>query len=309
MTGPDPAHCPHTATRGNGDPGPPRGDEGARGDVPPRRVRTTATDPAGDAATGRTGDAVPDGRAGCPPDGAGAPHGEPEEIRRSPGFDATGQDSAGGDGEGRDRAGQDRGAGRDRTEQGPVERAHDVTPQGPRALPPALASALARELLRRAEEDHRATTEAHRTPTPAVRRRVAQCRKDNAEALGTIVRRHAWPTADLVGAPASTAALMILLHATDLGFQLACRDLIAQATADGRCPAPHHAYIADHCAVELGQPQFYGTRVDPATLTPYPVRRPGTLDERRRDVGLAPLDVQMRTLRLCWRGAAESADG
>lgn len=176
--------------------------------------------------------------------------------------------------------------------------AHDEIREGHPTVLPALASALARELVRRVEEDRRAMREAHRSPTPATRRRIAECREDNAEALRTIVRRHAWPTADLVGAPASTAALMILLHAPDLDFQLACRDLIAQAAADGRCPAPHHAYIADHCAVEQGQPQFYGTRVDPATLHPYPVRQPQTLDERRRDVGLAPLDEQMRTLRL-----------
>ena len=163
---------------------------------------------------------------------------------------------------------------------------------------PALAAALARELVRRADEERRAMREAHRAPTQVARRRIAECREDNAEALKTIVRRHAWPTADVVGAPASTAALMILLHAPDLDFQLACRDLIAQATADGRCPPPHHAYIADHCAVELGQPQFYGTRVDPATFRPYPVRQPQTLDERRQDVGLCPLDEQMRALRL-----------
>ncbi|WP_308013339.1 DUF6624 domain-containing protein [Streptomyces beigongshangae] len=172
-----------------------------------------------------------------------------------------------------------------------------MAPEGRPAVLPALASALARELVRRVEEDHRATAEAYGSPTPAARNRIARCREDNAEALRTIVGRHSWPAADLVGTPASTAALMILLHAPDLDFQLACRDLIAQAVADGRCPAPHHAYIADHCAVEQGRPQFYGTRVDPATLRPYPVRRPGTLDERRRDVGLAPLDVQMRALR------------
>ncbi|MGP4043018.1 DUF6624 domain-containing protein [Streptomyces sp. 2A115] len=163
---------------------------------------------------------------------------------------------------------------------------------------PALAAALARELARRVDEDQRLMREAHTSPTQTSRRRIAECRRDNAEALKMIVRRHGWPTADLVGAPASTAALMILLHAPDLDFQLACRDLIAQATADGRCPAPHHAYIADHCAVEQGQPQFYGTRVDPATFRPYPVRQPQTLDERRRDVGLGPLDEQMRTLRV-----------
>lgn len=165
---------------------------------------------------------------------------------------------------------------------------------------PALAAALARELSRRADEERHLMRQARTNPTPQVRRGLAECRRTNADALGTIVRRHGWPAADLVGAPASTAALMILLHAPDLDFQLRCRDLIAQATADGRCPGPHHAYIADHCAVELGQPQFYGTRVDPATFRPYPIRRPETLEERRRDVGLGPLDEQMRTLR---RGA------
>ncbi|MFE1800430.1 DUF6624 domain-containing protein [Streptomyces sp. NPDC059517] len=191
-----------------------------------------------------------------------------------------------------------RGYASDTTDENHRGLAHDEVREGHPTVLPALATALARELVRRVDEDHRATGEAHRSPTPAARQGLAKCRAGNAEALRAIVRRHAWPTAELVGAPASTAALMILLHAPDLAFQVVCRDLIAQAVADGRCPAPHHAYIADHCAVELGQPQFYGTRIDPVTCSPYPVRRPETLDERRRDVGLAPLDEQMRTLRL-----------
>ncbi|MFD5628539.1 DUF6624 domain-containing protein [Streptomyces sp. NPDC127072] len=162
---------------------------------------------------------------------------------------------------------------------------------------PALATALAGELERRAGEEHYLMRQARANPVPQCRRAINECRGANAAALRTIVDHHGWPAADVVGAPASTAALMILLHSTDLDFQLMCRDLIAQAAADGRCPALHHAYIADHCAVEQGQPQFYGTRVDPATFRPYPVRRPQTLDERRRDVGLGPLDEQMRTLR------------
>ncbi|GAA1004986.1 hypothetical protein STXM2123_435 [Streptomyces sp. F-3] len=165
-------------------------------------------------------------------------------------------------------------------------------------LSPQLASAIATELLRRAEEDRELMREAATAPSAERRRRVARCHRDNAEALAAVVRRYGWPTADLVGEPASTAALMILLHAPDLDFRLRCRDLIAQATADGRCPAVHFAYIADHCAVEQGEPQYYGTRINPATLRPYPVRRPQTLDERRQDVGLGPLEEQMRALRL-----------
>ncbi|MFD5074132.1 DUF6624 domain-containing protein [Streptomyces sp. NPDC058371] len=165
-------------------------------------------------------------------------------------------------------------------------------------LLPGLAAALAVELERRAEDEKRLMRLAQTDPAPRRRRDVVECRRDNADALGAVVRRHGWPTADQVGAPASTSALMILLHAPDFDFQLLCRDLIAHAAADGRCPAAHHAYIADHCAVELGQPQFYGTRVNPVTLRPYAVRQPETLDERRRDVGLCPLDEQMRALRL-----------
>lgn len=155
----------------------------------------------------------------------------------------------------------------------------------------------AAELVRRADESRELMRLAGADPSPDRRRRVAECRRANGEALEAIVRRYGWPAAELVGLEASTAALMILLHAPDLRFRLLCRDLIAQATADGHCPAVHLAYIADHCAVELGEPQFYGTRVNPVTLRPYPVRRPATVDERRRDVGLAPLEEQMRALR------------
>ncbi|MEU1043158.1 DUF6624 domain-containing protein [Streptomyces sp. NPDC005551] len=167
---------------------------------------------------------------------------------------------------------------------------------GTRMLP-GVATLLAGELIRRAEEDTRLTRRAQTDLAPGNRRALVACRRANADALRTIVSRHGWPTADQVGAAASTAAVMILLHTPDLDFQLLCRDLIAQAAADGRCPEAQHAYIADHCAVELGEPQFYGTRVNPLTLRPYAIRQPHTIDERRRDVGLGPLDEQMRALR------------
>ncbi|MEU5085484.1 DUF6624 domain-containing protein [Streptomyces sp. NPDC021356] len=188
---------------------------------------------------------------------------------------------------------------------GPLRRALSAiyTPTGPAdpAVPAPAGASTARtagELLRRAEEDRRLTREAGTAPTPERRRRVVRCHRDNADALAAIVDRQGWPTADTVGARASTAALMILLHAPELALRLRCRDLIAQATADGRCPAVHFAYIADHCAVDLGEQQFYGTRINPVTSCPYPVRLPESLDERRADVGLGPMEEQMKALRL-----------
>ncbi|WP_307840793.1 DUF6624 domain-containing protein [Streptomyces sp. GESEQ-4] len=164
-------------------------------------------------------------------------------------------------------------------------------------LAPVSEAALAAELLHRADHERDLMRRAQADPTPQRRSEIIACRRANADALKGVVHRHGWPSADRVGATASTAALMILLHAPDLDFQLSCRDLIAQATLDGRCPAVHLAYIADHCAVEQRLPQFYGTRVNPATLRPYLIRRPESVDERRRDVGLGPLEEQMEALR------------
>ncbi|MFD9119775.1 DUF6624 domain-containing protein [Streptomyces bottropensis] len=161
---------------------------------------------------------------------------------------------------------------------------------------------VAAELVRRAEDERRLAHEARSAPTARARDRIAECRAGNGDALRAIVARHGWPTAESVGETASTAALMLLLNSPDLGFQLTCRDLIAEAVADGSCPAVHHAYIADHCAVALSQPQFYGTRIDPGTLFPYPIRHPETVDERRRDVGLGPLTDHLRAVR-CGLGA------
>lgn len=157
---------------------------------------------------------------------------------------------------------------------------------------------LAAELIRRVDDERRLAREARSAPTARARDRIAACHAGNGDALRAIVARHGWPTAEAVGEPASTAALMLLLHSPGLGFQLSCRDLIAEAVADGLCPAVHHAYIADHCAVALNQPQFYGTRIDPGTLFPYPIRHPESVDERRRDVGLGPLTDHLRAVRL-----------
>ncbi|MDX2546016.1 DUF6624 domain-containing protein [Streptomyces sp. WI04-05B] len=178
------------------------------------------------------------------------------------------------------------------------------TPRGAAAEPRHLA--LAAELVRRSEEDQRLTRLARETPTALNRHFVTRCRGANADALRSVVARRGWPQAAQVGEPASTAALMILLHTADLGFQLTCRDLIAEAVADGGCPAVHHAYIADHCAVELGQPQFYGTRIDADTLCPYPIRHPETVEERREDVGLDPLAEQLPALRHVVGGIPDS---
>lgn len=158
------------------------------------------------------------------------------------------------------------------------------------------AGALARQLLELAAEDNEMTAAAQRLPGAHLRRRLADCRGRNAEVLRKAVAAYGWPTAGVVGAEASTAALMILLHADDLPFQLTCRDLIAEAVGLGHCPPIHGAYAADHCAVALGRPQSYGTKYT-SLGRPYPILDPEGVDARRRAVGLRTMAAEQQALR------------
>jgi hypothetical protein len=155
---------------------------------------------------------------------------------------------------------------------------------------------LSEDLLRRMAEDNRLTQAAQRLTTSPGLRTLAACRAENAAALRATVGRQGWPTASAVGEDASTAALMILLHADDLPFQLACRDLITEAVDGGRCPAIHAAYVVDHCAVALGQPQTYGTRYTPQGR-PHPIHDAAGVDARRREIGLRTMADEQQALR------------
>jgi hypothetical protein len=154
---------------------------------------------------------------------------------------------------------------------------------------------VARELLDRVAQDNSLTRRAQRLPGGHLCRRLARCRATNAAALREIVEEHGWPTAALVGSEASTAALMILLHADDLPLQLTGRDLIADAVERGQCPPIHAAYAVDHCAVELGRPQRYGTRYTPLGR-PFPVADPDGVDARRVSIGLRTMAAEQQAL-------------
>ncbi|MFF5781864.1 DUF6624 domain-containing protein [Streptomyces virginiae] len=124
-------------------------------------------------------------------------------------------------------------------------------------------------------------------------REVAAARTEHERALVRVVNQHGWPSVDLVGDEAATAALRILLHGQDHAFLLRCRDLIAAAVGDGACSQVHLAYVVDWCLVRLAQPQLYATAINPALGRPYPVADPDGLDTRRNEMCLPPLAQEL----------------
>ncbi|MBC2879309.1 hypothetical protein H7K43_30415 [Streptomyces sp. TYQ1024] len=152
---------------------------------------------------------------------------------------------------------------------------------------------MAADLVRRATDAQRLRAAVAQMPG-AAHRRVAfvHACENNTRALKALVGRHGWPTPALVGDEASVAALQIFLHAhdtRDLPFKVHCKNLIAAAVAKGQCSPIIGAYVEDHVAVALGQPQPFGTRINGALRRPYPIRDTQQVDARRAEAGLPPL--------------------
>ena len=126
--------------------------------------------------------------------------------------------------------------------------------------------------------------------------RMAAVHDSNAARLREIIREHGWPTTGVVGVDGVTAAHRIAQHAInhpDLMRQ--CRELIKAASDRGAVPREHFAFIDDRIRVYEGLPQLYGTqwRGGLDGIEPYPLDDWNAVNQRRRDLGLPPLD-QMR---------------
>ncbi|MFB7836070.1 DUF6624 domain-containing protein [Streptomyces sp. NPDC056056] len=141
-----------------------------------------------------------------------------------------------------------------------------------------------------AERNAHAT--ACRVPAAHLRAELGEVRRTNAERLREIVDVHGWPTPGLVGAQAAADAVRILLACDDPGFQIHCRNLMKRALDSGELPEILYAYVADACDVALSIRQTYGTKVNPRTLRPYPIKDTEAAERMRADIGLVPLAQQ-----------------
>jgi hypothetical protein len=116
----------------------------------------------------------------------------------------------------------------------------------------------------------------------------------NLATLRGIVDQYGWPDRNVVGTDAADAAVTLVLHAdADPAFQRKCLGLIQ---ARGAVPPISVAYLTDRVLVNEGKPQVYGTRfaVDGGQVVPFPMEDAEHVDDRRRAVGLPPMDDYRR---------------
>jgi len=159
------------------------------------------------------------------------------------------------------------------------------------------------QLLAMAEEDLRVRTElaSEGSLFDGYHPRMRAVHDANATRLWSILRRFGWPGAPRVGLDGAKAAWLIVQHAiTQPAFQREALEALRQAAARGEVPAIQPAMLEDRVRTLEGRPQRYGTQFDwdgSGALTPLPIEDPEGLDERRRAVGLEPLEEAMRVRR------------
>src|SRR5262245_25282419 len=151
------------------------------------------------------------------------------------------------------------------------------------------------ELLAMAEEDQRVRAElaADGSLFDGYHPRMAEVHRQNAARLSALLDQHGWPGAAVVGEDGSAAAWLVLQHAIG-DPPVMCRGLELLARLEpGTVDPVQLAMLEDRIRAFEGRPQRYGTQYDwddRGQLSPLPIEDPGSVDDRRRAIGLGPLE-------------------
>lgn len=130
----------------------------------------------------------------------------------------------------------------------------------------------------------------------------------NRNRLKEIIKAFGFPTRQLVGKDAMRGIFYIIQHADgDTAWQKSQLPNIALAAENGDLSQKNYAYLYDRIQVNQGLPQRYGTqfaKVDPVNkiIELRPMEDLDNLDNRRRAIGLTPIEVYKRGV---WRGLSE----
>jgi hypothetical protein len=118
--------------------------------------------------------------------------------------------------------------------------------------------------------------------------------------LREIFAEYGFPNREMIGRRAMRGVFLIIQHADgDPDWQSEQLPAIERAVRNGDLDGQQFAYLYDRIQVNAGEPQRYGTqfiRVDAEnrTLELATVAAPAYLDERRREIGLMPIEMYKR---------------
>lgn len=126
-----------------------------------------------------------------------------------------------------------------------------------------------------------------------IAQRTEEVDAEHTEELRDYLEDHPWPCRETVGPVADDAAFLLVQHADDdLGFQREVLGELEDLADENRTDPENFAFLYDRVAINEGNPQRFGTQGD-CTEDGWQmndVEEPDSLDERRAEVELMPID-------------------
>ena len=167
-----------------------------------------------------------------------------------------------------------------------------VSAQDTAKLP--LNSVLRAELLAMVKSDQDVRQRSIDKPKdPAIDAEMRAIDTRDTARMKQIVAQYGWPSERLVGVDGADAAWALVQHAdADPAFQAKCLPLIQAAADRGEASKQDLALLTDRVLLSEGKEQVYGTQFTWRTgkVEPRPLADPAHVDERRKAMGMMPLE-------------------
>lgn len=140
--------------------------------------------------------------------------------------------------------------------------------------------------------------------TLLIRKEMKQIDNINAIRVQQIIDEFGWLGESEIGSEANQTLFLTIQHVDDLIVQEKYLPVLEEAVKNGDAEAWQFAFLTDRILMNQGKFQVYGTQViigkTPEDSYIVPLQNPEEVDERRRIVGLEPLNEYLQEEGLEW---------
>lgn len=119
----------------------------------------------------------------------------------------------------------------------------------------------------------------------------------NQELVISIIEKCGMPTLQEVNQEQMDAIWLGLQH-TVSKYRIKYFPLIEKAVKNGDLSKEQYALMKDRILMDEGKPQIYGSQIENGKL--YDLAEPETVNERRREMGLEPIEDYLKRFDITW---------
>jgi hypothetical protein len=129
-------------------------------------------------------------------------------------------------------------------------------------------------------------------------KKVSETDSINTAVVSNIIDTYGWLSAKETSEKANSSLFLVIQHA-DIETREKYLPVLKEAVEQGRAKARDYAYLLDRTLMDKGKFQVYGSQLTGAKkgeLSFYPIRDEKNVNERRKEMGLQPIEEYAKGL-------------